>query len=44
VIVESVDDNGERDDMAALRTLRSEIKDGPDEIAINTLRSLEVGR
>lgn len=44
VIVESVDDNGERDDVAALGTLRSEIKDGPDEIAINTLRSLEVGR
>jgi hypothetical protein len=44
VVVESVDDDGERDDVAALGTVRGKIKNGPDEIAVKPLRGLDIGR
>jgi hypothetical protein len=44
VVVESVDDDGERDDVAALGTVRGKIKNGPDEIAVEPLCGLDIGR
>ena len=44
VVVESVDDDGERDDVAALRTVRGKIKNGPDEIAVEPPCGLDIGR
>jgi hypothetical protein len=44
VVVERVDDQGERDDVTAIRRVRGKIKNGPDEVAVEPLCGLDVGR
>jgi hypothetical protein len=40
--VECVDDDGQRDDVTALRTIRGKIKNSADEIAVEPLCKLDI--